>query len=97
MYKGTGETIAFRGIELRKKNEKLYLKGKSGSGKSTLLYCLAGLLIPSSGRIFINNDDIAKFTIEELVKLKLQLHFGIEHQFYVMINNNSLVLTFYLG
>lgn len=34
--------------------------GESGSGKSTLLNCIGGLETPTSGKIYINNDDIFK-------------------------------------
>lgn len=41
----------------------LCLVGSSGSGKSTLLNILAGVLVPTSGRIFL--DDIDLFTLAE--------------------------------
>ena len=34
--------------------------GPSGTGKSTLLGCINRLVTPSSGEIFINNQDTAK-------------------------------------
>ena len=40
------------------KNEKIGIYGESGSGKSTLIEIIAGLITPSSGKIFINNLDI---------------------------------------
>lgn len=36
--------------------------GVSGSGKSTLLYILSGLIKPSSGAIYFNNNNISMFT-----------------------------------
>ena len=38
--------------------EFLVLLGSSGCGKSTLLNCIAGLLEPSDGQIFINNENV---------------------------------------
>ena len=32
--------------------------GKSGAGKSVLLEIIAGLVLPDSGRVFVNNTDI---------------------------------------
>jgi ABC-type multidrug transport system ATPase subunit/ABC-type multidrug transport system permease subunit len=50
-------TLALDGISLRaKKGEILAIMGKSGSGKSTLLKTISADLIPSYGRVFINND-----------------------------------------
>ncbi len=37
------------------------LKGKSGSGKSTFLDLLSGLLIPDTGSIYINNNELYKY------------------------------------
>lgn len=36
------------------------LIGPNGSGKTTLLRCLAGILVPSSGRILINGYDMGR-------------------------------------
>ena len=38
--------------------ELFFLLGPSGCGKTTLLRCLAGFLIPESGRIFIGDRDV---------------------------------------
>ena len=40
--------------------EYVAIMGESGSGKSTLLNCIGGLETPTSGKIYINNDDIFK-------------------------------------
>ena len=37
--------------------------GESGSGKSTLLNCIGGLDNPTSGKVYLNNEDI--FSMEE--------------------------------
>ena len=42
------------------KGEFAAVVGESGSGKSTLLNCIGGLETPTSGKIYINNDDIFK-------------------------------------
>ncbi len=41
-----------------KKGEFFIIMGPSGSGKTTLLKCIAGLLIPDSGKIFLDKLDI---------------------------------------
>lgn len=44
------------------KKEKHLITGRSGSGKTTLLYAIAGLNLPQSGSIVINNTDIYSLT-----------------------------------
>ena len=46
------------------------ITGRSGSGKSTLLYMLAGLLKPSSGKVFLDGKDLYSLNDEELSRLR---------------------------
>ncbi len=50
--------------------EFIVIKGSSGSGKSTLLSLLSGLDSPSSGRVFIQGDDITDLTEDELAPMR---------------------------
>ena len=50
--------------------EFLVIKGSSGSGKSTLLSLISGLDSPSSGRVFIQGDDITDLTEDELAPMR---------------------------
>lgn len=45
-----------------KKNEKVFLYGPSGSGKTTLLEILAGVLVPQSGQVIVDQVDIAQLS-----------------------------------
>ena len=86
IYKGPVETVALRGVDLSiKEGEKVCIMGKSGTGKSTLLHCIAGLLIPSSGKIFIDGEDITKYSIEKLVTLRRD-KIGLIYQNYNLID-----------
>src|SRR5438045_758098 len=59
-------TIALAGINLSiAAGELFFLLGPSGCGKSTLLRLIAGLLEPSDGRIFFNNDDVTRLPTQE--------------------------------
>lgn len=52
------------------------LEGYSGSGKSTLLNMLSGLLAPTAGKVFFDEQDIYALDDAELSRLRNQ-HFGI--------------------
>jgi putative ABC transport system ATP-binding protein len=58
---GKMEVPALRGISLDiEEGEFVAIMGPSGCGKSTLLHLLGGLLIPSSGKIVIDGDDLSE-------------------------------------
>ncbi len=54
-----GETQAIKNLSLDiKKGEFVSIVGPSGCGKSTLLSLISGLIKPSTGEIFINNEPL---------------------------------------
>lgn len=54
-----GPVNVLKGLNLNiEKGEFLVLLGSSGCGKSTLLNCVAGLLEPTVGQIFINGENV---------------------------------------
>jgi putative ABC transport system ATP-binding protein len=46
------------------------IMGPSGSGKSTLMHCLAGLDSPTSGTVFVGDQDISAMDDKTLTKLR---------------------------
>jgi putative ABC transport system ATP-binding protein len=56
---GALETCVLRGASLKlARGETTSLAGVSGSGKSTLISLLAGLMLPESGRVVFDGEDI---------------------------------------
>ena len=54
----------------------MVLMGRSGSGKSTFLNMLAGLMMPSSGKILLNDTDMYALSDKELSRFRNQ-HIGV--------------------
>ena len=68
---GDGELTILDNIELVvKKGEMLAIVGPSGAGKTTLLHMLGGLDLPSSGRVLINDRDIAALNDRDRSRLR---------------------------
>src|SRR6516164_3634092 len=52
-----GPTSALRGAQIAvERGEILAVMGPSGSGKSTLLHCLAGILVPDQGEVWLGGQ-----------------------------------------
>ncbi len=76
-----GETPALRGASVSvKRGEVLAVMGPSGSGKSTLLYCLAGILVPDSGEVYLDGERLDALREQERSKLRRD-RFGFVFQF----------------
>lgn len=64
-------TEALRGIDVSiLQGEFISVMGPSGSGKSTFFNMIGGLDSPTSGRVFIDEVDVAQLTAEELAYLR---------------------------
>ena len=86
---GSGENLvkAIDGVNLKiEKGEFIAIVGPSGSGKSTLLHLLGGVDNPSSGKIFIDGNDISKYSSKELALFRRR-KVGLIYQFYNLIPN----------
>lgn len=86
---GSGENLvrAIDDVNLKiEKGEFIAIVGPSGSGKSTLLHLVGGVDNPSSGKIFIDGNDISKYSSKELALFRRR-KVGLIYQFYNLIPN----------
>lgn len=56
-------------INLELDNQFVAITGPNGSGKSTLAKLIMGLIMPTSGKIFFDDEDITALTIDERAKI----------------------------
>lgn len=80
-----GDVHILKGIDLTvKKGEAIGLTGPSGSGKSTLLMTLAGLELPSQGKVTMNNHCLSDMDEDALARFR-QTNIGIVFQSFHLI------------
>lgn len=88
---GEMKTEVIKGIDLTiKKGEFVSIVGPSGSGKSTLIGLLAGLDSPTSGSIFIGDQEIAKLPEEKLTRVRGE-NIGYIFQTFNLINTMTAI------
>jgi putative ABC transport system ATP-binding protein len=68
---GLAEVEALRGVSIEfAAGEFTAIMGASGSGKSTLLHCMAGLDKPTSGTVWIGDQDLTHLKDRELTEIR---------------------------
>lgn len=84
-----GDKYALRDINMTiEDGETIAIIGGSGSGKSTLLRLLIGLIKPTSGEIWIDNDEISHMSEKELNKVRL--HMGMVFQYSALFDSMTV-------
>ena len=82
---GNNEVRALDGVSFSvEKGEFLAIIGPSGSGKSTLLHALGGVDRPTSGKVYMNGQDVYAQNEEQLAIFRRR-HVGLIYQFYNLI------------
>ena len=82
---GAAQVRALDQVDLSvEKGEFLAVTGPSGSGKSTLLYILGAVERPTSGRVFVDGEDISALNPTQAA-LYRRRRVGLVYQFYNLI------------
>jgi putative ABC transport system ATP-binding protein len=90
LRKRFGETTALAGVSLRiDAGEIVAVMGPSGSGKSTLLHCLAGILRPDEGEVWLEGERIDALPEGPRTKLR-RTAFGFVFQLGQLVAELSL-------
>ena len=83
--KGKNEVKALDNISFRvNKGDFIAIIGPSGSGKSTLLHVLGGVDKPTSGKVFMDDNDVYVQNDEQLAIFRRR-QVGLIYQFYNLI------------
>ncbi len=83
--KGENQVVALNDVSFSvEKGQFLAIIGPSGSGKSTLLHILGGVDRPSSGKVYMNEQDVYAQNDEQLAIFRRR-EVGLIYQFYNLI------------
>ncbi len=84
-----GKKVALNNINLEiADGETLAIIGGSGSGKSTLLRLMIGLIQPTSGEIWIGNDEISHMNEREMMRVRLRM--GMVFQYSALFDSMTV-------
>ena len=87
---GNSRVVALDGVNLTiNRGEFVAIVGPSGSGKSTLLHIIGGVDSPDDGKVYIDGNDISKYSSKELALFRRR-KVGLIYQFYNLIPNLSV-------
>jgi putative ABC transport system ATP-binding protein len=76
---------ALRGVSLRvPEGQFTAVMGPSGSGKSTLMHILAGLDVPTTGRVWVGGEEITDMSDDDLTLLRRR-RIGFIFQFFNLL------------
>lgn len=89
--KEENQVTALDGVSLTiEKGEFTAIIGSSGSGKSTLLHIIAGVDVPTSGKVYLNGQDVYAQNNEKLAIFRRR-QVGLIYQFHNLIPTLNVV------
>jgi len=89
--KGENQVVALDHVSLTiEKGEFTAIIGSSGSGKSTLLHIIGGVDVPTSGKVYLNGQDVYAQNNEKLAIFRRR-QVGLIYQFHNLIPTLNVV------
>ncbi|MNK98736.1 putative ABC transporter ATP-binding protein [compost metagenome] len=80
LVKRFGTRTVLNGLNLKvHEGEILFILGTSGTGKSVLLKNIVGLLTPDEGEIWIDSQEVSKFTEEQYFRIRKKCGMVFQH------------------
>jgi D-methionine transport system ATP-binding protein len=86
---GEREVVALDGINLSVERGKIFgIIGLSGAGKSTLIRCLNGLEKPTSGRVWVDDEEISALSSIDLRRARRNI--GMVFQLFNLLSSRTV-------
>lgn len=80
LVKRFGTRTILNGLSLKiREGEIIFILGTSGTGKSVLLKNLVGLLTPDEGEIWIDKEEVSKFTEDQYLPIRKKCGMVFQH------------------
>lgn len=91
-----GKTLSLDKVSFEvPKGQFLAVIGLSGSGKSTLLRCINRLVEPTSGKIWLDKQEITSANTEELRRIRRRI--GMVFQHFNLVNRSTVLTNVLAG
>src|SRR5881409_1382001 len=83
-------TVALRDVSFEvAPGQFVVIIGLSGSGKSTLMRCINRLVEPTSGKVWIDGEDVTAASSAQLRRIRLKI--GMIFQNFNLVNRSSVM------
>jgi phospholipid/cholesterol/gamma-HCH transport system ATP-binding protein len=80
LRKSFGSKHILRGVSFDVEDgEVLFIIGQSGAGKSVIIKHLIGLLAPDSGEIWLDGENVAQFSEQQMYKVRMKCAMVFQH------------------
>lgn len=80
LKKKFGDRLILKGLSLSiREGEIVFILGTSGTGKSVLLKNIVGLLRPDEGEIWVDGEEVSRFSEEEYLRIRKKCGMVFQH------------------